>query len=59
MCGFIGVYQSKRNSISDQSILDALAAINHRGPDEHSLWRDPGERAVPGRTAERGGGKEG
>jgi len=50
MCGFIGVYQSKRNSISDQSILDALAAINHRGPDEHSLWRDPGERAVLGHT---------
>ncbi|ALL67612.1 Asparagine synthetase [Paraburkholderia caribensis MBA4] len=48
MCGFIGIYQAYPNAVSDQQLLSALTSINHRGPDESSVWRDPDNRAALG-----------
>jgi len=48
MCGFIGVYQSNPASINEKSLLNALSSLDHRGPDERSLWLDPSGRAALG-----------
>lgn len=50
MCGFIGMYQAAPGAMSEQAMADALQSINHRGPDESSVWRDPAGRAALGHT---------
>jgi len=38
MCGLIGYY-SKQKKISKDKLEKALHSIQHRGPDEHHIWR--------------------
>src|SRR5262245_43037714 len=37
MCGITAIY-SRRQSISSDSLRDAVAALNHRGPDSQRTW---------------------
>jgi asparagine synthase (glutamine-hydrolysing) len=48
MCGFIGVYQRTPSAFDERALIKALTTLNHRGPDERSLWHDPAGRAVLG-----------
>ena len=44
MCGILGVVGLGAESLTDQSLVDALDLIRHRGPDGCSFWRAPGVR---------------
>lgn len=51
MCGFFGIYQTDHKaSIEKQSIDKALNEIEHRGPDEKSIWLHQERRAGLGHT---------
>lgn len=49
MCGFLAV-QSGARPIARRDILAGLAAIRHRGPDEHDVWLDPQAGVALGHT---------
>jgi asparagine synthase (glutamine-hydrolysing) len=41
MCGFLAIYDSSARPVARTRMLDGLAAIRHRGPDEQDVWIDP------------------
>lgn len=40
MCGILGVVGPGAESLTDQSLVDALDLLRHRGPDAGAVWRD-------------------
>lgn len=40
MCGILGVVGLGAESVTDQSLVDALDLLRHRGPDAGAVWRD-------------------
>ena len=44
MCGILGVVGSVSDSLSDDTFINALDLIRHRGPDGGAIWQDQGIR---------------
>jgi asparagine synthase (glutamine-hydrolysing) len=44
MCGILGIAGAYAASINEDSFIDALDLIRHRGPDGGSVWERPGVR---------------
>ncbi|WP_159726813.1 asparagine synthase (glutamine-hydrolyzing) [Methylosinus sp. Ce-a6] len=41
MCGFLAIYDNGPRPVARARILDGLAVMRHRGPDEQDVWIDP------------------
>lgn len=44
MCGILGVVGSVSDSLGDDTFINALDLIRHRGPDGGAIWQDQGIR---------------
>ena len=42
MCGFAGLYSPfKQNMVTEESVMEMIAPIYRRGPDDFGTWCDP------------------